>query len=175
METIGFDLDGVIYNIHPVAYTELVANWGLSVSEYNFWSNYKSFYTENFYAQFFQLPFLYCRSVPSRDVRETLDYIATKYRLCYITSRNEHALRFVTESWMKKYDLPYRTNLEFSKNKSIEIRMYDCSYFVEDQWVQWKIDKINKITNLILVDAIYNKHIINVPRIRSIKELQTLL
>lgn len=174
MDTIGFDIDGVLYDIHTAAYTELIAFHGLTIPFSKFWGNYKSYYSEKFYNSFFKIPILYDSMLPISGSIETLNYLAGKYNLCYITARPQE-VKYVTKKWLKTNKFPYYENVEFSKNKEVEIRSNNCKYFIEDCWVQDKVDSMSKITNLILVNAVYNRDIINVPKIRLISELKLLL
>jgi uncharacterized HAD superfamily protein len=142
----------------------------------DFWSDngYKKQYSENFWDNFYKIPILYERATPINGALETIEYLSKKYNICYITSRPKE-IEFVTRYWMRSYKFPNYESLYFSENKTIEIRKYKCLYFIEDQWIQNKVDEMNKLTNIILVDRIYNKHITGVPRIYNLRELKELL
>ena len=174
MDTIGFDVDGVLYDIHVPVYTELVAFHGLNESFNIFWENYRDYYTEKFYDSLFRISILYDKLPPVNGAVDTLNYLASKYKICYITSRPKE-VESITRYWLRNYKFPYYDNVEFSKDKSIEIRQHNCKYFIEDHWNQSIVDKLSKITNLILVSRIYNKEIYGVPRIGSVTELNNLL
>lgn len=176
MDTIGFDIDGVLYDIHRIVYTELVAHHNLSISFNDFWGEdgYKNNYTEKFWENFYQIAILYDRAPPIRGSLDVVKHLADKYNICYITSRPDE-VRFVTNYWLKYYKFPNYDNVSFSKNKAVDIRKKKCFYFIEDQWVQEVINEMDKLTNVILVDKIYNRHITGVPRIKNIEELKDLL
>jgi uncharacterized HAD superfamily protein len=176
VDTIGFDIDGVLYDIHRVTYTELRARHNLNVSLVEFWceDGYKNNYTEKFWENFYKIPILYEKTPPNKDIIDTVNYLSNKYNICYITSRPDE-VRFVTGWWLKSYKFPNYDNVFFSNNKTIDIRKNKCIYFIEDQWIQDKIDKMNKITNVVLVDRVYNRHIEGVPRIQRLSELKNLL
>jgi uncharacterized HAD superfamily protein len=105
---------------------------------------------------------------------DTVNYLANKYNICYITARPREA-KMVTIQWLRRYKFPNNENLYFSEDKTIDLRTNNCTYFIEDHWKQEVIDRLNKVTNVILVDRLYNKHITGVPRIKELKELKTLL
>jgi len=174
METIGFDLDGVLYDFHVAAYTELVAFHGLDVSFNIFWDDYQSYYSEKFFSNFVKISILYNRLTPITGSVDTLNYLANKYNICYITSRPDDVVN-ITKYWLKYYNFPNYDNIEFSTDKSIEIRQHNCKYFIEDMWKQETVNKLAKITNLILVSKIHNRNIYGVPRISSVTELNYLL
>jgi len=174
MNTIGFDIDGVLYPVHKIAYTELVANHNLKIPFTKFWEDYKKYYSKIFWDNFFKLPFLYERAVPTKEILDTVNYLSNKYNIVYITSRPKD-VKFVTKWWLKNYKFPNYDNIFFSKDKTIEIRKNKCLYFIEDRGKQEEIDGMNKITNVILVNQVWNKHITGVPRIQELNELKELL
>lgn len=174
METIGFDLDGVLYPVTIPAYTYLVANCDLKLSFFEFWEDYTQHYSEIFYDNLFKISTLYDCILPTKNILNTLNYLSKKYNICYITARPK-SIESVTRAYLKRYNFPNFSNIEFSNDKSIEIRTNRCLFFIEDCWEQEKIDSYNKVTNIILMDQIYNKHIINVLRIKNLNELKELL
>jgi uncharacterized HAD superfamily protein len=174
METIGFDLDGVLYDIINPSYIELISFYDLKIPFNTFWKNHKNYYDEKFWENFFRIPILYEKSFPEDGAVDTLYELSKKYNIVYITARPLD-VKFVTQYWLKKNKFPNHENLEFSNNKTVEVRQHNCKYFIEDNYEQEKIDALSKITNVLLVNQIYNEHINNVIKINSVNELKYLL
>jgi hypothetical protein len=154
METIGFDIDGVLYPWQRVAYSWLRANRGITTPYLQFWNgSMEDIFPPGTRKFLIGIESLYGSAVPDRGVVETLDLLSKDYNICYITSRPK-SMTLVTEEWFDKYKLPCAYNLVVGVPKTIAVRLFNCKYYVEDR-IKY-IEELKNITNIIVMRQPWN-------------------
>jgi len=170
MESIGFDLDDVLYNFADPAYRELQVYHRLSATYTEFWGNHLKYYTEEFWKNFIKIETLYsCEKITPQDL-VVLNYLAEKYNIYYITNRPPEIL-IATQNWLKRESLPYPENLILTDKKEVEISRLNIIAFTEDQIKN--IKKIPDTIKIFLKDKPWNQNWEkeNVIRIYSLMEI----
>lgn len=172
---IGFDLDGVLYDWHRVAY-----DWMISVNE-NFDVPFAEFWTEwldqdenHMLADFLmKAPNLVTKIIMSEPMREMLWGLAENNEIFYITARPQE-VHFGTRWWIKSSKVPNPENLIFAKDKLPHIIENDIDYFIEDSTKQALA--LQNHTRIILVEKPWNVIIQEeFPTIFSVLELPELM
>jgi len=171
-ECIGFDLDGVLYDWHGVVYQHLCIFHKLNIDYKTFWTEATNIYSDNFWNGIERIVTLYGKLPPSDSLLDTLNYLARKYNIIYVTSRPEEVEKS-TRHYLERWSFPEYDQVFFYKDKTIPVRKSQCSYFVED-----KVDNILQLenhTNVIIKSQPWNKQLEGFIRIFSIEELKGLL
>lgn len=166
---IGLDLDGVLYPWHYSIYRYFTEFKGYSGDIIDFWTNHRDEITDYYVS----LPHLYLDTSPTQDVLTYVPKLAELGELFYITARNDD-LKGVTQKFFKIYDLPFKENVIFSKNKAIYVRLNKIDFFLDD--LPKHVDELKGITKAYLFKAVHNinqREGYNV--ICSIKEFYELL
>lgn len=169
---IGLDIDGVIYPWHYSIYRFFTEFKNYTGSEREFWSYFDSLDGEvqDYYVS---IPIHYLDQTPSEDVMKYLPKLAELGEIFYITSRKPE-LMSVTRKFFNIYDLPFKENVIFSKNKANYIRLHHIDYFVDDS--PKVIDEISGITTAYLFKCAHNwKNRDNYSVIGSLGEFYQLL
>jgi uncharacterized HAD superfamily protein len=180
-ETLGLDLDGVLYDWRRAVWPMFVAEYGEVRSFHDFWfeeeraeRNGESVYNELFWRNLVLREDLYEACPPKKGVVETLWKLKQKYNLVYITHRPLQ-VKFITEWWLKSYDFPERDMLIISSlPKHLLTRQYGCDYYVEDRE---KIlnSQLKNVCTLFGVRSVSNYTLEGDPRITFIDEIPELL
>lgn len=175
-KTIGFDLDGVIYDFHRVAYEHLKFYHGVTQDFTTFWreeQNGGRYFSEVFWENFLKIPILYESTIiPERDL-DLLNELANKYNIIYVTHRPPE-IESATDAWFRNNKIPYRNNVYFSEDKSIPIIQNQCLYFVDDMIKN--IITLEKVTNAILLKKVWHgKDYLNYTYIENLGDLKILL
>jgi uncharacterized HAD superfamily protein len=176
VKTIGFDIDGVLYDFHTAIYDHLKMYHNLSENYVDFWKaerNGRGGFSYMFWDSIIKLPILYEQYVIHEQDRQTLDKLAKRFNFIYVTHRPED-VRFVTKYWFKENELPYRDNIYFSKDKSLPIIEHQCLYFVDD--MVRNVKDLEGLTNAILMKkAWHTEEDLELTYISSLQELEELL
>jgi uncharacterized HAD superfamily protein len=155
----GFDIDGVLYPWHVLAYRWYNAAYGTNMTFDYFWKYPDGFVSANEGSRSIEKmvknPVLYTRKLPHL-ILNSLQFIADKYasNIYYITSRPEH-VRDATRNWLIENHVPYAHNVVFvNGSKRDAVASYGCTYFAEDR--PKHLDELEDITNLFIVNTPYN-------------------
>lgn len=127
---IALDIDGVIYPWHYSVYRFFCETKGYSGTQYEFWKFFITLSGEE-HDYYINLPFLYNDTTPHEDVLNTLPKLAELGTIFYITSRPE-SIEHITRKFLDSYEMPFRENLVFTKDKPTNLRLLAIDYFVDD-------------------------------------------
>ncbi len=175
MTKIGFDLDGVLYDWHRVAYEWVVENKeGFNVPYGRFWTEWINNSKHRMLADFLvKAPVFVTTIIMSEPMREMLWGLAKNSELFYITARPKEA-HFGTRWWIKTSKIPNPENLFFAQDKLPLIINHEIDYFVEDRTKNALA--LQNHTKVILVAKPWNELIQEeFPTIQSVLELPELL
>lgn len=174
MKTLGFDLDGVIYPWHDAVYNYVTTHMGVTETFENFWTEFDANYTDIWRQNILDTLHLYANIVPKPRHLLLLHELSKRYRIIYITARDEIKLGWVTHNYLKRYNYPNYEEVYFSKFKRPIIIEQEVDFFVEDK--KSHVQELIGFTDLILMKTIYNKDIWDVvSTIRSLDELPETL
>lgn len=172
MDTLGFDLDGVLYDWHGQAYTHLTIFNGLTTPASEFWPVADDAYGDLFWQNISRIPTLYERALPLSGVLDTLNNLSKKYNIVYITARDKVVER-VTRQWLRTYKFPNYDNVFLTDDKSITVRYHNCKFYVEDR--DKHIEELRNLTTVIVMNRDWNKSYPDLPTIDDITDLEELL
>lgn len=175
MRTIGFDIDGVLYDFQYVLYNHLKIHHNLVQDFSDFWRMERSgdysrqVYNDLFWHNIIRVPVLYEAMDISSHNLAILQELAKDFELIYITHRPTE-IKHVTEMWFERNKLPYHYNLYFVEDKSIPILKHQCEYFIDD--LVKNIKDLQKVTNAILFKREWHtKENLKYPYISDLQEL----
>ena len=177
MQTIGFDLDGVLYNWRRAVWDTLLLEFHEKRTFFDFWNEEEhgvSHYNKMFWYNLIRREDLYENMLPAKNVVRTLKILSKRFEIKYITHRSEW-VRYVTEKWLKNYSFPSIENLIMSeKPKHILVRQHDCAYYVEDRS---KIldSELKNVCTLFGMRTVDNGHLEGDPKIQFIDTIPELL
>lgn len=175
MTSIGFDLDGVLYDWHRVVYSWTIENTkDLDISFEDFWLDYIRKDEHKMLAAFLtKVPIFVTNLIMSEPMRNMLWNLAKTNEIFYITARPQE-VHFGTEWWIKTSKVPNPENLIFAKDKLPYIIEHDIDYFIEDMTKH--AIALRKHTNVILVEKPWNTIIQDeFPTIHSVLELPKIM
>ncbi len=128
---IGLDLDGVVYPWHYSLVRYFREFKGYEGNDTDFWDMFEAFPKEKQH-YYVTLPIHYLDTSPTEDVIIYLPKLAEEAEIYYITARDS-SLEYVTRKFLDLYDMPFKENLIFEKNKDSVVRLYGIDYYVDDQ------------------------------------------
>lgn len=173
MESIGLDLDGVLYPWVSAVCTYFRLYEGYEGSDYEFSRRVYEILPEEKAAYMATIPDLYYKFIPTSKMMSLLNKLSNKFYIHYVTSRPEEAIT-VTEKYLRDFNFPQKENLEFSKDKDVYAKYQNLQYFVEDNIRN--AEKLNKICLTFLVRTPYNEDYTgDVKMIDSIYDLERIL
>lgn len=172
MINIGIDIDGVIYPWHYSIYKYFTEFKNFIGTQYEFWKYFNTLSKEEQH-YFVELPFIYSDTTPHEDVLNTLPLLAELGEIYYITHRPS-AVKYQTEKFFLKYNLPFSENLIFTDDKVTFIRLKNIKYFVDD--LPKNIEDVSGITKAYLFKAPHNKDVQdNYQCVSTLKEFYDLI
>lgn len=172
MNTLGFDLDGVLYDWHSQVYQYLTVYNNLTTPFSEFWSVVDEDYGELFWKNLASIPTIYETAFPLAGTLDTLNRLSKKYNIVYITARPK-AVEYVTKRWLETYKFPNYDNIFLTDDKTITVRYHNCKFYVEDR--DKHIEELRNLTNIIVMNRFWNKDYKNLPMIDHITDLEKLL
>ena len=172
MDTLGFDLDGVLYDWHSNSYNYLVHYHKLDMPFREFWEGGHTQFSEELWSNIAKIPVLYERSFPFPGIVSVLNRLNSKYNIVYITKR-PITVRRVTERWLATHKFPNYDNVYLTKDKPSLVRYHNCKFYVEDR--DTHIEELRNLTNIIVMNRYWNKNYPDLPTIDYIDELEELL
>lgn len=149
---VGLDIDGVVYPWHWSMYRYFVENRGFSGTQREFWTYFKSLPQEEA-SCYLSLEHLYMDTTPTQDVMTYVPKIAEIADIYYITNRKDE-LKFVTQKFFDKYQLPFKENLIFTSDKANYVRLHRIEKFLDDR--PPNVDELIGITDVYLFKAVHN-------------------
>jgi uncharacterized HAD superfamily protein len=147
---IGIDIDGPVYPWHEEIYRYFQENKGYSKDIGEFWLKDRELVTEYYVT----IPFLYNSTTPRLEVLEYLPKLAELGELYYITARIPDLWQ-VTRKFFDFYDLPFKENVLFEKNKATRVRLLGLDFFVDD--MPKHVDSLKGLTDVYLFEVIHNR------------------
>lgn len=149
---IGLDIDGVIYPWHYSVYRYFTEFRGFEGTEPEFWDFFRTL-SESRQEYFVSIATLYLNQVPTQDALTYVPMLANLGELYYITSRPEH-LKWATQKFFNMYDLPFKENVIFSKDKATYVRLLGLKYFLDD--IPSNVKSLQGLTNAYLFKSSHN-------------------
>lgn len=128
---IGLDVDGVVYPWHYSIYRYFTEFKGFSGNQREFWDYFKAFPDEK-QDYYVSLPHLYNDTIPSSCVIDALNSIATLGEMYYITARWSDDLKLAAQKFFDKYNVPFKENLIFNKDKATTCRLLGIDAYIDD-------------------------------------------
>ncbi len=172
-ESVGIDLDGVIYPWIEAVCTYFRLYKKYEGTDYNFIKNLDKYITQEDWNYIVTLQDLYSRFSPGFRLLSFLQRLSEKYNIFYITSRPQET-RMVTEKYFRDYKFPQKDNLIFSKDKDTYARLLGLQYFIEDSVSN--AEKLNNVCVTFLIKTPYNENYSgNVKMIDNIYQLEGIL
>lgn len=172
MDTLGFDLDGVLYDWHGQIYQHLTIHHKVTTPYLEFWPVADEAFGDLFWKNLSHIPTIYERAFPLPGVLNTLNSLSSKYNIVYITVRPK-AVELVTRRWLKTHKFPNYDNVFLTDDKTLTVRYHNCKFYVEDR--DKHIEELQNLTNVIVMNQIWNKNYPNLFTINYITELEELL
>lgn len=170
---VSLDLDGCIYPWQEVAYEHECNFRDIGESYEEFWSTVNEKYSPLYLHNLTRIPVLYDKRDILPGVLETLEQLAGRYELYYITSRPKEA-ELVTERWIRKNKLPYGQNLIMTYNKPLVVAELEIDFHVDD--LPSNLLALKGFTDLFMVKQPWNRHLMDeFLTIRHIPELALYL
>ena len=169
---IGLDIDGVVYPWHESVFRYFREYKDFVGSAREFWTYFMSlpFETQEYYVS---IPLLYLDSVPTPDVMEYVPKLAEVADIYYVTSRPPE-LWWATKKFFNIYDLPFKENVIFTKDKVNYSRMLNLKFFLDD--LPRNVDSLLPVTDAYLFKADHNwEHRDNYKTLNTIKEYYELV
>lgn len=172
MRTIGFDIDGVLYDFQTAVFDHLTMYHKLVQDYTEFWReerDNRGRFSNVFWENIIKVPILYELFDMSPSDLDVLNTLSKDFKIIYVTHRPKE-VKFTTEMWFKRNELPYKENLYFAGDKSIPILENQCEYFIDDS--VHVIEKLQGITNAILRKRQWHtEEHLKYPYISSLSEL----
>lgn len=147
---LGIDMDGVVYPWHEEVYRWFQENRGYEKDIKEFWEHGNELIKE----WHLEIPFLYNSTTPRQDVLEYLPKLAELGEIYYITARPTSVWQ-TTRKFFDFYDLPFKENLLYERNKAGRVRLLGLDYFVDD--MPHHVDSLLGITDVYLFHCIHNR------------------
>jgi uncharacterized HAD superfamily protein len=149
---IILDLDGVVYRWHESLYRYFCEFKGYKGTIYDFWLRFihEKSIDWDYYCS---IPLLYLDTTPRDDVLIYLPKIAKLHTIYYVTARPA-GTEPATGKFFDYYELPFKENLVFSKEKETYCRLFRADYFLDDR--PENIDAVSSVTKAILFRNVHN-------------------
>jgi uncharacterized HAD superfamily protein len=153
-KVVGLDLDGVLYDWHSIAYDFACHYMGAKADYDTFWLRELPSWSVTAQENLTGNIDLYNKKPADKDVVEAVQELDIDYDVIYITKRPPQALG-ITYRWLDKSNLPNANYLYLTYNKPTVLRAQAVDYYVDD----YPKRELFKLTNLILVEKVWNKDI----------------
>lgn len=127
---LGLDLDGCLYDWHSAVYTYFQYERGYEKDYVTFWNEFPLLKSE-LQDYIVSLPFLYESVLPSKQVKEFLEFAKDRSEIYYITKRPE-CVESATRRYLKKNNFPFQDNLYITGDKATTCRMFGITHFLDD-------------------------------------------
>lgn len=176
-DSIGFDLDGVLYNWHEIVYEELVNFHGLSQGYDEFWHDQvqnKTKFNKLFFQNLARIP-TFCTALKIKDSDlDLLNKLHKRYNIYYITNRPKE-VEISTCNWITREKLPQYENLIFTADKASKISELNIVAFTDDRLNN--VENIRRVCKTFLYSHPWNEgyEADNVIRIYGLEELLNYL
>jgi 5'(3')-deoxyribonucleotidase len=153
-ESIGLDLDGVLYPWADAVATYCRMYKKYEGTDHEFWKHIDKYLTPSEQDYIVTVQDLYYRFSPSPRLLKLLEALDKKFNIFYITARPPE-VQMVTEKYLRDFKFPQKENLIFSKDKDVHARLLNLQYFVEDS--VRNAEKLKNICITFLVRTPYNE------------------
>lgn len=150
------DIDDVIYPFSWALYTELVVHWNYTDDYYTYWRQFDQ-KSEMYWSNMIRIEPIYGVFPPTPETIELLNDLSREYELYYITSRPKE-VELVTRQYFKRYELPNRERIVFSKNKGAACSSLGIDIAVEDQVHNVKNLIASGVSKIYIVRQPWNEH-----------------
>ena len=154
MVTVGFDLDGFLYDWHSVVQGYYKKFKGIDLPLDKFWTEFIPGLDKQEQDYIISVPLFYYGISMHPAAVQFLDWADKNFTVFYVTSRPEDCLR-VTEKYLRDHRFPQYENLIFSSDKQSVARLYKMQYFVDD-FIK-HVEPLSKVTTAILYAKPWNR------------------
>lgn len=178
MNTIGFDIDGVLYPWHKMLHLWLQVNRNITESYDDYWANVQEkdgdWSSSIYWSNMAGMRHIYEMYMPPQEDVDVLRRLSKDYNILYITHRGSDLER-ITRNWLDRYKFPNTDQLYVGNiPKSLSVRFYGCDYYVEDK--QGIIESLIGVTDVICMKHNWNEEMWDlVPTIESLQDLEAVL
>lgn len=176
---VGFDIDGVLYPWHEVAWRWYADNVDSDMSYKGFWTVPGGWIDKNDYSTMIfnivdNVTLFSKKTVKPRilDSVKRIDNISDD--IFYITGRPQ-AAKSITRKWLKDNGFPKHKQLLFSDDvggKDIALRMTGCDYYAEDR--AHYIKELSEIAIIFAVLQPYNRNFNYNDRVILVQDVQDM-
>ncbi len=149
---IGLDIDGVIRPWHTSMYRYFQTIRGYEGNEREFW-DYFGELDKEVQRYFVSIPMMYLDTVPTQDVLTFVPKLAEIAEIYYITACPLE-LKWATLKFFNLYELPFKENIIFSKDKANYVRLLQLEYFLDD--LAPNLETLKGLTKTYLFKAHHN-------------------
>lgn len=153
--TVGLDIDGVVYDYHRALYVFMQCENDYPGSLSEFWETYVPSLSEEVQDYLVSIPMPYEICVPSNDVLESMDRLATVVKEIYYVTSRDPELERVTVRFLNKYKFPFKENLVIEKKKDLACVRHGIDFFLDDMGKH--VRDVSKVCKGFLKAAIHNK------------------
>lgn len=169
---IGLDIDGVIRPWHISMYRYFQSLRGYEGDERQFWDYFRELPKDTQH-YFVSIPLMYLDTMPTQDVLTYVPKIAELAEIYYITACPEE-LWWATGKFFSMYNLPFKENIIFSKDKANYVRLLGLEYFLDD--LAHNLESLQGLTKTYLFKASHNwRDRDKFPLINNMKEFYEIL
>jgi len=156
---LGFDIDGVLYPFHEVAYNYCHRDLGMKLTYDEFWYNIiNDKFSKVFVDNLVNDPKHYNKFLIDPKILDLLNALSMEHTIYYVTARPKE-LNFTTRTWFERNKLPQLENLFITNNgdKVKYIVDHKIEVFVEDR--DRNALELKDYTKVILVKKLWNESI----------------
>ena len=170
---IGLDIDGPIYDWHNPVYDYYKAYKDYDKSYTEFWLDYFPKLSVEEHDFILSVETLYASMKVTDEVYSAISSLAELGTVYYITARDT-SLRNITDTWLKRNNIPFRDNLIMTKDKASYVKLLKIDYFVDDFAKQ--ILDLSNMTKAYLFARPWNREYQDkLPTIRTLSELPEII
>lgn len=169
---IGLDLDGVVYPWHDSLYRHFREFKAFTGTAREFWTWFMT-QSPDVWDYYTKLPFLYNDTSPTVDVQTYLPKLAELGTIYYISARPDEA-KYATKKFFDFWELPFKGNIIFAKDKANYVRLLKVRYFLDDR--EKEVLALKNVCDVYLFKQVHNwEYRDNYPYISTFKEFYETL
>lgn len=150
---IGLDIDGVIRPWHISMYRYFQIHKNFQGTEEQFWEYFIDLPSSS-QEYYVSIPILYMDTIPTKDVLEFVPKLSELGEVYYITACPPD-VAWATEKFFDIYEMPFKENIVYSKDKATIIRAKRIDIFLDD--LPHNVESVQNLTDAYLFKCIHNR------------------